>query len=110
MYPVTKAFNNACAAPGRGISTKILFNGVTELGAAEVQEINVTEQFGSSDGVTIGAAFSSQCKVTIYKQSPALNLKNGTFIPLCWYQCGGKRVGGGYCPGGHGNRKHRFSD
>ena len=81
MYPVTKAFNNACAAPGRGISTKILFNGVTELGAAEVQEINVTEQFGSSDGVTIGAAFSSQCKVTIYKQSPALNLKNGTFIP-----------------------------
>ena len=81
MYPVTKAFNNACAAPGRGISTKILFNGGTELGAAEVQEINVTEQFGSSDGVTIGAAFSSQCKVTIYKQSPALNLKNGTFIP-----------------------------
>lgn len=81
MYPVTKAFNNACAAPGRGISTKILFNGVTELGASEVQEINVTEQFGSSDGVTIGAAFSSQCKVTIYKQSPALNLKNGTFIP-----------------------------
>lgn len=81
MYPVTKAFNNACAAPGRGISTKILFNGVTELGAAEVQEINVTDQFGSSDGVTIGAAFSSQCKVTIYKQSPALNLKNGTFIP-----------------------------
>lgn len=81
MYPVTKAFNNACAAPGRGISTKILFNGVTELGAAEVQEINVTEQFGSSDGVTIGAAFSSQCKVTIYEQSPALNLKNGTFIP-----------------------------
>ena len=81
MYPVTKAFNNACAAPGRGISTKILFNGVTELGAAEVQEINVTEQFGSSDGVTIGAAFSSQCKVVIYKQTPALPLSGGNFIP-----------------------------
>ena len=64
MYSVTDAFNAACAAPGREITSKILFNGTTELAASEVQEISVTEQFGSSDGVTIGAAFSSSCKVT----------------------------------------------
>ena len=81
MYSVTDAFNAACAAPGREITSKILFNGTTELAASEVQEISVTEQFGSSDGVTIGAAFSSQCKVVIYKQTPALQLYGGNFIP-----------------------------
>lgn len=81
MYSVTDAFNAACAAPGREITSKILFNGITELAASEVQEISITEQFGSSDGVTIGAAFSSQCKVVIYKQTPALPLSGGNFTP-----------------------------
>lgn len=81
MYSVTTAFNNACSAPGREFTSKILFNGTKELAASEVQEISVTEQFGSSDGVTIGAAFSSQCKVVIYKQTPALPLSGGNFIP-----------------------------
>ena len=81
MYSVTTAFNNACSAPGREFTSKILFNGTTELAASEVQEISITEQFGSSDGVTIGAAFSSQCKVVIYKQTPALQLSGGNFIP-----------------------------
>lgn len=81
MYAVTDAFNSACAAPGREITSKILFNGTTELAASEVQEISITEQFGSSDGVTIGAAFSSQCKVVIYKQTPALPLSGGNFTP-----------------------------
>lgn len=81
MYSVTDAFNAACAAPGREITSKILFNGTKELAASEVQEISITEQFGSSDGVTIGAAFSSQCKVVIYKQTPALPLSGGNFIP-----------------------------
>lgn len=81
MHTVTDAFNAACAAPGREITSKILFNGTTELAASEVQEISVTEQFGSSDGVTIGAAFSSQCKVVIYKQTPALPLSGGNFTP-----------------------------
>lgn len=81
MYSVTDAFNSACAAPGREITSKILFNGTTELAASEVQEVSITEQFGSSDGVTIGAAFSSQCKVVIYKQTPALPLSGGNFTP-----------------------------
>lgn len=81
MHTVTDAFNAACAAPGREITSKILFNGTTELAASEVQEIRITEQFGSSDGATIGAAFSSQCKVVIYKQTPALPLSGGNFIP-----------------------------
>lgn len=81
MHTVTDAFNAACAAPGREITSKILFNGTTELAASEVQEINITEQFGSSDGATIGAAFSSQCKVVIYKQTPALPLSGGNFTP-----------------------------
>lgn len=80
MYSVTDAFNAACAAPGREITSKIKFNGTKELPGSEVQEISLTEQFGSSDGVTIGAAFSSQCKVVIYKESaPALS--GGNFIP-----------------------------
>lgn len=81
MYSVTDAFNAACAAPGREITSKILFNGTTELAASDVQEISITEQFGSSDGVTIGAAFSSQCKVVIYKQTPALPFSGGNFTP-----------------------------
>lgn len=81
MYSVTDAFNSACAAPGREITSKILFNGTKELAASEVQEISITEQFGSSDGATIGAAFSSQCKVVIYKQTPALPLSGGNFTP-----------------------------
>lgn len=81
MNSVTDAFNAAFAAPGREITSKILFNGATELAASEVQEISVTEQFGSSDGVTIGAAFSSQCKVVVYKQTSALPLSGGNFIP-----------------------------
>lgn len=81
MHTVTDAFNAACAAPGREITSKILFNGTTELAASEVQEISITEQFGSSDGVTIGAAFSSQCKVVIYKQTSALPLSGGNFTP-----------------------------
>lgn len=81
MYSVTDAFNAACAAPGRELTSKILFNGTKELASSEVQEISVTEQFGSSDGATIGAAFSSQCKVVIYKQTPALPLSGGNFTP-----------------------------
>lgn len=81
MYSVTDAFNAACAAPGRELTSKILFNGTKELASSEVQEIGITEQFGSSDGVTIGAAFSSQCKVVVYKQTPALPLSGGNFIP-----------------------------
>ena len=90
MYDVTKAFNDACKAPGRELTSKIIFNGVTELAASEVQEIVVTEQFGSSDGVTIGAAFSNQCKVTVYKQTPALQLTGGNFAPYIGIMVGGK--------------------
>lgn len=81
MHTVTDAFNAACSAPGREITSKVNFNGTTDLPASEIQEIVVTEQFGSSAGVTIGAAFSSQCKVVIYKQTPALPLSGGNFIP-----------------------------
>ena len=81
MHTVTDAFNAACSAPGREITSKVNFNGTTDLPASEIQEIVVTEQFGSSEGVTIGAAFSSQCKVVIYKQTPALPLYGGNFIP-----------------------------
>ena len=81
MHTVTDAFNAACSAPGREITSKVNFNGKTDLPASEIQEIVVTEQFGSSDGVTIGAAFSSQCKVVIYKQTPALPLSGGNFTP-----------------------------
>lgn len=90
MYDVTKAFNDACNAPGREITSKILFNGTTELAASEVQEISITEQFGSSDGATIGAAFSSQCKVVIYKQTPALQLSGGNFTPSVGIMVGGE--------------------
>ena len=69
MYTVTESFHEACKSPGRSITSKITFNGVSELAASEIQEIVVSEQCGSSDGVTIGASFSSQCKVTIYKQT-----------------------------------------
>lgn len=81
MHTVTDAFNAACSAPGREITSKVNFNGTTVLPASEIQEIVVTEQFGSSDGVTIGVAFSSQCKVVIYKQTPALPLTGGNFTP-----------------------------
>ena len=81
MHTVTDAFNAACSAPGREITSKVNFNGTTDLPASEIQDIVVTEQFGSSDGVTIGAAFSSQCKVVIYKQTPALPLSGGNFTP-----------------------------
>lgn len=81
MHTVTDAFNAACSAPGREITSKVNFNGTTDLPASEIQEVVVTEQFGSSDGVTIGAAFSSQCKVVIYKQTPALPLSGGNFTP-----------------------------
>lgn len=81
MHTVTDAFNAACAAPGREITSKVNFNGTTDLPASEIQKIVITEQFGSSEGVTIGAAFSSQCKVVIYKQTPALPLYGGNFIP-----------------------------
>ena len=90
MYSVTDAFNSACAAPGREITSKILFNGTKELAASEVQEISITEQFGSSDGATIGAAFSSQCKVVIYKQTPALQLSGGNFTPYIGIMVGGE--------------------
>lgn len=90
MYSVTDAFNSACAAPGREITSKILFNGKKELAASEVQEISITEQFGSSDGATIGAAFSSQCKVVIYKQTPALQLSGGNFTPSVGIMVGGE--------------------
>lgn len=89
MYTVITAFNNACAAPGRELTSKVLFNGTTELPASEVQEISVTEQFGSSDGVTIGATFSSQCKVVVYKQTPALQLSGGNFIPYAGVKVNG---------------------
>lgn len=81
MHTVTDAFNAACSAPGREITSKVNFNGTTDLPASEIQEIVITEQFGSPDGVTIGAAFSSQCKVVIYKQTPALPLSGGNFTP-----------------------------
>lgn len=90
MHTVTDAFNAACSAPGREITSKILFNGTTELAASEVQEISITEQFGSSDGATIGAAFSSQCKVIIYKQTPALQLSGGNFTPSVGIMVGGE--------------------
>ena len=89
MHTVTDAFNAACSAPGREITSKILFNGTTELAASEVQEISITEQFGSSDGVTIGAAFSSSCKVTMYKQDN-LPLNGAFFIPSVGIMVGGK--------------------
>lgn len=90
MHTVTDAFNAACSAPGREITSKILFNGTTELAASEVQEISITEQFGSSDGATIGAAFSSQCKVVTYKQTPALQLSGGNFTPSVGIMVGGE--------------------
>lgn len=90
MHTVTDAFNAACSAPGREITSKILFNGTTELAASEVQEISITEQFGSSDGATIGAAFSSQCKVVIYKQTPALQISGGNFTPSVGIMVGGE--------------------
>lgn len=89
MHTVTDAFNAACSAPGREITSKVNFNGTTDLLASEIQEIVVTEQFGSSDGVTIGAAFSSSCKVTFYKQDN-LPLNGAYFIPSVGIMVGGK--------------------
>lgn len=89
MHTVTDAFNAACSAPGREITSKINFNGTTDLPASEIQEIVVTEQFGSSDGVTIGAAFSSSCKVTFYKQDN-LPLNGAYFIPSVGIMVGGE--------------------
>lgn len=89
MYSVTGAFNAACSAPGREITSKVNFNGTTDLPASEIQEIVVTEQFGSSDGVTIGAAFSSSCKVTFYKQGN-LPLNGAHFIPSVGIMVGGE--------------------
>ena len=89
MHTVTDAFNAACSAPGREITSKVNFNGTTNLPASEIQEIVVTEQFGSSDGVTIGAAFSSSCKVTFYKQDN-LPLNGAYFIPSAGIMVGGK--------------------
>ncbi len=89
MHTVTDAFNAACSAPGREITSKVNFNGTTDLPASEIQEIVVTEQFGSSDGVTIGAAFSSSCKVTFYKQDN-LPLNGAYFIPSVGIMVGGK--------------------
>ena len=89
MHTVTDAFNTACSAPGREITSKVNFNGTTDLPASEIQEIVVTEQFGSSDGVTIGAAFSSSCKVTFYKQVN-LPLTGAYFIPSVGIMVGGE--------------------
>ena len=89
MHTVTDAFNAACSAPGREITSKVNFNGTTDLPASEIQEIVVTEQFGSSDGVTIGAAFSSSCKVTFYKQDN-LPLNGAYFIPSVGIMVGGE--------------------
>ena len=89
MHTVTDAFNAACSAPGREITSKVNFNGTTDLPASEIQEIFVTEQFGSSDGVTIGAAFSSSCKVTFYKQDN-LPLNGAYFIPSVGIMVGGE--------------------
>lgn len=89
MHTVTDAFNAACSAPGREITSKVNFNGTTDLPASEIQEIVVTEQFGSSDGVTIGAAFSSSCKVTFYKQDNLL-LNGAYFIPSVGIMVGGE--------------------
>lgn len=89
MHTVTDAFNAACSAPGREITSKVNFNGTTNLPASEIQEIVVTEQFGSSDGVTIGAAFSSSCKVTFYKQYN-LPLNGAYFIPSVGIMVGGE--------------------
>lgn len=89
MHTVTDAFNAACSAPGREITSKVNFNGTTDLPASEIQEIVVTEQFGSSDGVTIGAAFSSSCKVTFYKQGN-LPLNGAYFIPSVGIMVGGE--------------------
>lgn len=89
MHTVTDAFNAACYAPGREITSKVNFNGTTDLPASEIQEIVVTEQFGSSDGVTIGAAFSSSCKVTFYKQDN-LPLNGAYFIPYVGIMVGGE--------------------
>ena len=89
MHTVTDAFNAACSAPGREITSKVNFNGTTDLPASEIQEIVVTEQFGSSDGVTIGAAFSSSCKVTFYKQDN-LPLNGAYFIPYVGIMVGGE--------------------
>lgn len=89
MHTVTDAFNAACSAPGREITSKVNINGTTDLPASEIQEIVVTEQFGSSDGVTIGAAFSSSCKVTFYKQDN-LPLNGAYFIPSAGIMVGGE--------------------
>lgn len=89
MHTVTDAFNAACSAPGREITSKVNFNGTTDLPASEIQEIVITEQFGSSDGVTIGAAFSSSCKVTFYKQGN-LPLNGAYFIPSVGIMVGGE--------------------
>ena len=89
MHTVTDAFNAACSATGREITSKVNFNGTTDLPASEIQEIVVTEQFGSSDGVTIGAAFSSSCKVTMYKQDN-LPLNGAYFIPSVGIMVGGE--------------------
>lgn len=89
MHTVTDAFNAACSAPGREITSKVNFNGTTDLPASEIQEIVITEQFGSSDGVTIGAAFSSSCKVTFYKQDN-LPLNGAYFIPSVGVMVGGE--------------------
>lgn len=89
MHTVTDAFNAACSAPGREITSKVNFNGTTYLPASEIQEIVITEQFGSSDGVTIGAAFSSSCKVTFYKQDN-LPLNGAYFIPSVGIMVGGE--------------------
>lgn len=97
MYTVTQEFHDAFSALGRDIIyIKAAFNGETELGSDELQELVVTEQFGASGGVTVGSAFSSSCKLTMYAQD-GLALRNGYFVPYVGINVGGETV---YVPKG----------
>ena len=79
MYSVSEDYVNAASSPSRKALVKVRFNGTTEVDAACIKKITITETLTANSNLSIGDACSNMAVLEMFMPKIPIDLDNSTF-------------------------------
>ncbi len=78
MYPVSEDYIKAVLSPSRKALLKIRFNGTTEIDAAQIKKITITETLAANSRLSMGDACSNMAVLEMFMPHEKIDFDNST--------------------------------
>lgn len=78
MYPVSEDYIKAVLSPSRKALLKIRFNGTTEIDAAQIKKITITETLAANSSLSMGDACSNMAVLEMFMPHEKIDFDNST--------------------------------